>query len=84
MTRPVLHVRFLPDFVGETRRVVHVVPAPDGGAVPDELEALCGQRIKPGEAELMAPFAGMPCTTCVIASATPAPELPATTEPASS
>lgn len=64
MNRPVIHVRFKAGLVGETRRTVHVVPAPDGDELPDILFAYCGQQIKPGEAERVEPFAGMPCERC--------------------
>lgn len=54
--------------MGETRRVCHVVPLPDAQAVPDELTALCGERIQPGQAEVLPTFTGMPCEVCLAAA----------------
>ncbi|MGH3825548.1 MAG: hypothetical protein ACRDRA_22320, partial [Pseudonocardiaceae bacterium] len=39
--------------VGETDRMVHLFAVPAGRVVPDELQALCGLLIRPGEAELV-------------------------------
>ena len=61
---PVLLVRLLPGVVGESRRVVHVVPAPAGDVIPDLLVAYCGERIAPGAAERLDGPAGMPCERC--------------------
>lgn len=84
MTRPVLLIRFKPGAAGETRRTVHVVPAPDGGAMPDVLTAYCGQQFKAGTIEQLSRHEGMPCNRCILTAPTPHPELPATAEPASS
>ncbi len=53
--------------VGETNRVVHLFPIPAGRMVPDELRALCGLPIRPGQAELVKVGSGMPCMACVMA-----------------
>lgn len=84
MTRPVLLVRFLPGVIGESRRTVHVVPAPDGGAMPAVLTAYCGQTFGPGQAEHLDGPAGAPCERCFLTAPMPdVPALPATTKPAS-
>jgi hypothetical protein len=62
----VMWVRFLPGVVGLTRRVVHVVPVPTNGAVPERLTAYCGQPIERGVAELLAQPAGAPCVACLL------------------
>ncbi|WP_228714157.1 MULTISPECIES: hypothetical protein [Prauserella] len=64
-------VRLRRGVVGETRRVCHLVPAPDPalGTPPRELAALCGEEILPGQAELLSGFTGMPCETCLAVSA---------------
>lgn len=58
-------VRLRRGVVGETRRVCHVVPLPGSQPVPEELTALCGERIRPGQAEVLATFTGMPCEVCL-------------------
>jgi hypothetical protein len=55
--------------VGETKRVCHVVPIPEPAAVPTELTALCGERIHPGQAELLRSISGMPCQSCLVVAA---------------
>jgi hypothetical protein len=57
--------------VGETDRVVHVFPLPTGRAVPDELGALCGLVIRPGQAELVTVGTGMPYVVCVVVTPDP-------------
>jgi hypothetical protein len=72
-------VRLLPGKVGESRRVVHVVPIPDVEEIPDVLTAYCGEEIRPDTAEWLPQMCGMPCTTCAFTA--PAPqtgELPTT------
>ncbi|MGH3693456.1 MAG: hypothetical protein ACRDRX_05580 [Pseudonocardiaceae bacterium] len=54
--------------VGETDRVVHLFAVPAGRVVPDELHALCGLSIRPGQAELVKIGTGMPCVVCVMAA----------------
>lgn len=61
-------VRLRRGVVGETRRVCHVVPIPVSGACPSELTALCGERIGPGQAELLSSLRGMPCEVCLAAA----------------
>jgi hypothetical protein len=77
VTTPVLLVRLRFGVVGESRRVVHVVPAPQNATtVPAVLTALCGEQIRPGTAEVLPELGGMPCGPCFLA-ATPNPnELP--------
>ncbi|WP_230425175.1 hypothetical protein [Prauserella cavernicola] len=62
-------VRLRRGVVGETRRVCHLVPVPDVSETPTEITALCGERILPGQAELLSGFRGMPCETCLALSA---------------
>ena len=62
----VMWVRFLPGVVGLTRRVVHVVPVPADGVMPERLMAYCGQPIGRGVAELLAQPVGAPCTLCLL------------------
>jgi hypothetical protein len=63
--RPLLLVRFKPGVVGETKRVCHLVPTPEGDMVPDMLIAFCGTEIRPGEADLLPRIMGMPCESCL-------------------
>jgi hypothetical protein len=62
----VMWVRFLPGVVGLTRRVVHVVPVPTDGVIPERLIAYCGQPIGRGVAELLAQPVGAPCVLCLL------------------
>lgn len=62
----VMWVRFLPGVVGLTRRVVHVVPVPADGAVPERLTAYCGQPISRGVVELLTQPVGAPCLLCLL------------------
>jgi hypothetical protein len=64
-----LLVRFRTGFVGESRRVCHVVPVPQGNAVPEQLTALCGMGIGRGEADLLETPQGMPCELCMLLGA---------------
>jgi hypothetical protein len=68
---PVLLVRLLPGLVGETRRVVHVVPVPAAHVMPDVLTAYCGLQIKPNEAERLDRPTGMPCEPCALNTPSP-------------
>lgn len=72
-TVPVLLVRLRPAVgVGERQRTVHMVPIPEtDGVMPDVLAAWCGFKIKPGEAETLERFAGMPCEKCLAHAPTP-------------
>jgi hypothetical protein len=45
MTAPILLVHYRFDVVGETRRVVHIVPLADPGTIPEVLATYCGERI---------------------------------------
>jgi hypothetical protein len=72
----VMWVRFRPGVVGLTRRVVHVVPVPASGVVPERLTAYCGQPLERGLAELLAEPVGAPCAMCLFLWPLPK-ELPA-------
>ncbi|GDY30089.1 hypothetical protein [Gandjariella thermophila] len=72
MTPPILLVRLRSGVVGESRRVVHVVPCPDVPRIPDVLVAYCGAEIRAGVAELLPRPCGMPCTACLISAPLPA------------
>ena len=61
-------VRLRRGVVGESRRVCHLIPVPRG-AVPEQLTALCGESIFPGEAEVLDGLRGMPCHPCLLRSA---------------
>lgn len=69
----VLLVRFRPGVVGLTRRVVHVVPMPDGGAVPEQLTANCGLVIDRAQVELLDGPVGSPCELCLLRTPIPGP-----------
>lgn len=67
MTPPplVLYVRLLPGVVGESRRVVHVVPLDEAHVTETALTAYCGQVLQKGTTEppIDGPM-GMPCERC--------------------
>lgn len=65
---PMLLVRLRRGVVGETKRTCHLVPTPNGDAMPETLIALCGEVIKPGTAELLDTPSGMPCVGCLFRS----------------
>lgn len=67
-------VRFRRGVVGETKRTCHLVPLLNGDTMPDFLTALCGARIAPGQAELLAQVEGMPCEICMVRAPLPASE----------
>jgi hypothetical protein len=71
VTVPVLLVRLLPGLVGESRRVVHVVPVVNAEEVPPVLVAYCGEPIERGTAEVLPDMVGMPCERCVLATPIP-------------
>lgn len=64
---PFLLVRLRPAVgLGERKRLVHMVSMPDNGLeLPDVLAAWCGFEVKPGEAEMLGRFTGMPCAKCL-------------------
>lgn len=70
---PIILVRLKPGLAGETMRVVHVVPLPESGAVPEELTAYCGARFEPGTIELLPEPTGAPCVSCLIIAPMPHP-----------
>ena len=57
--------------VGESRRVVHVFPAPAEGTAPERLTAYCGKAFGQGERELLERPVGMPCVPCLHCAPTP-------------
>jgi hypothetical protein len=71
VTASVLLVRLLPGLIGESRRVVHVVPLPAGSGVLEVPTAYCGEQIEAGTAEVLGEFGGMPCERCVFAAPLP-------------
>lgn len=75
--RPILLVRLRRGVVGETKRIVHVVPIPDPDVMPEELTAYCGARFTPGAIELLSEPTGIPCVSCLALAPVPsAPALP--------
>jgi hypothetical protein len=58
--------------VGETDRVVHLIPVPATDTMPEHLTALCDLVIRPGDAEHVDVGAGMPCILCF--NAVPRPD----------
>ncbi len=67
-------VRLRRGVVGESRRVCHLIPVPD---VPfsGALTALCGEPIRPADAEVLDGLRGMPCHPCLLRSTAPEPGL---------
>jgi hypothetical protein len=63
--RPVVLVRYRYDVVGETARLVHVVPLPTGEQA-SAVRALCGAALLLADIETVAPGEGMPCTVCLL------------------
>jgi hypothetical protein len=62
----VMFVRLRRGVVGETLRLVHIVPILDPDAIPPHvLTAYCGLDIHPGTAELLPEPKGMPCVHCL-------------------
>jgi hypothetical protein len=66
-------VRLRNGVVGETRRVVHVVPLDEEHVLPDGLVTCCRLVIRPGTAERIDGYAGMPCEGCGLAVLTSTP-----------
>jgi hypothetical protein len=65
-------VRLRRGVVGESRRVIHLIPVSADRALPDRLTALCGEEVYPGQAEMLDRICGMPCQTCLLRSPAPA------------
>lgn len=65
--RPVILVRLRQGIVGERKRVIHSVPAPDPGQpAPGVLVTLCGERLSSQEIDVIPPdIIGMSCNQCV-------------------
>lgn len=58
-------VRLLPaHWVGESQRVVHIVPIMDVVNIPDVLVGYCGTAIGRGTCEQLLKLVGMPCELC--------------------
>jgi hypothetical protein len=53
MTAAILLVRYRVGVVGESRRVVHIVPLADAGTVPEVLATYCGEGIPLGTVDLL-------------------------------
>jgi hypothetical protein len=66
VSQPLNLARLLPGLVGESRRVVHLIPVTD--QYPGGLTALCGEVFYSGDLEFLAALGGMPCERCAIAS----------------
>src|SRR5437588_11164605 len=76
---PVLLVRLRRGVVGETDRVVHVVPLSTPGGLPDVVVAYCSEPIQLHSAEQLPAPRGMPCTACLVRA--PLPLAPTSTPP---
>jgi len=61
-------IRLRRGVVGECKRVSHIVPIPEDGPIPAQLTALCGELIRPEQAEVLAGVSGMPCEVCLARS----------------
>jgi hypothetical protein len=81
---PVLLVRLRRGVVGETDRVVHVVPLSTQGGLPDVVVAYCGEPIRLHSAEQLPAPRGMPCTACLVRAPLPLPPAPPTPAPPTS
>lgn len=86
MARPVVLLRHRLGVVGDTSRMVHVVPLPLVGEAGVAGVALCGALLCPDEVETVHPGSGVPCSLCLIshisAATSPTPAAtPATTDP---
>jgi hypothetical protein len=66
MTTPLLIVRPLPGTVGERRRVAHLLSAPVGRELPEQVTAYCGAALRTCDLELLPALAGMPCELCLL------------------
>lgn len=78
--RPVALVRYRPGVTGETARMVHLIPLPNGGQ-EGAVHALCGVLLCTAGIEIVTPGHGMPCSSCVLSHVTDSPP-PPTTGPA--
>jgi hypothetical protein len=67
----VMLVRLLPGMIGETGRLVHIVPLPAAGPPAGWLTAYCGARFRPGTTELLSGPGGMPCFHCLTEAPAP-------------
>lgn len=70
--RPVVLVRYRPGVVGKTPLTVHVVVLPTPGQT-GTVSALCGARLMLTDVEIATPGEGVPCTVCILATATGQP-----------
>lgn len=62
----VMLVRTLPGLVGESRRVVHIVPVREATAMSQELRAYCGEVLDLSRVEQLPNLCGMPCERCFL------------------
>jgi hypothetical protein len=62
----VVLVRYRIGLVGESKRVVHVVPVTDHHTTLDTLTAYCGLRFTPGTVDLVPDITGTPCFPCLL------------------
>jgi hypothetical protein len=77
MTAPILLVRPRRGSIGESHRVVHIVPLNDPRTVPEVLRTYCGARLPLATVDLLGRPCGMPCTMCLAtAPIPPTGELP--------
>ncbi|MFD0922148.1 hypothetical protein [Saccharopolyspora rosea] len=53
----------------EQEKSCHFFPLPVDGSRPESLEAYCGFRIVPGQAEALEGPTGMPCMHCLMTAA---------------
>lgn len=75
MTTPLLIVRPLPGTVGERQRVAHLLPAPSGRELPEQVTACCGATLRACDLELLPALAGIPCEPCLLRAPAPGGEL---------
>ena len=71
---PVLLVRMRAGVVGETLRVVHIVPV--NQMTQDLMIPYCGIKIRPNTAEPLIRLAGAPCVACLRVAPIPDLETP--------
>ncbi|MGH3692412.1 MAG: hypothetical protein ACRDRX_00125 [Pseudonocardiaceae bacterium] len=72
-SRPVILVRYRPGVVGETARIVHLVPVHPGAQTGAAGVALCGTLLRPELVETPTPGHGMPCSQCLLSQASTSP-----------
>lgn len=65
MTVRIFLVRPRPGVVGERKRIVHVVRAPENESVPERCTTYCGAEFDVDDVELLDRPRGMPCESCL-------------------